>query len=218
MMSSSVSPRTYRSELRASQAAQTRARIVEAAAGQFASSGYAATTLSTIARAAGVSVETVKTSASKAELLLAAFETVFSGAEARDSLTETPAGAGVLDASDEVFVEAVIARIAEANARGHALWTVLLGAGLSDPVVAEALGAMLERRAADFRSLVTELSRRGLVAASVDTGELAAELSFLLSPESYTQLVAQWGWSPARYRQWLVQRVGTSAEASRAPQ
>jgi AcrR family transcriptional regulator len=213
MADSPVATRAYRSELRASQAAQTRARIVAAAAEQFSSSGYAATTLAAIARAAGVSVETVKTTASKAELLLAAFEIAFSGAEARNSLTDTPAGAGVLDVPDDEFEAAVIGRIVDANARGHALWTVLLGAGLSDGIVAEALDGMLERRAADFRTLVAELSRRGLVSASVDTDVLAAELSFFLSPEGYTQLVAQWGWSLDQYRDWLVRRVRSVARA-----
>lgn len=195
--------RPYRSELRARQAQETRARIVTSAARLFASSGYQATTIVAIAREAGVSAETVKTTASKAELLLAAFETTFSGSEAADSLTETEVGAGLLDLPDDVFLEAVVRQISTANARGHALWTVLLGAALSDPVVDTALQGILEHRRADLARLIDELLSRGIATGVDDRAAAAAAVSFLLSPESYQQLVAQSGWSEAQYTAWL---------------
>lgn len=198
-----AAPRAYRSELRARQAQETRARIVSASAALFASQGYQATTIAAIAREAGVSAETVKTTASKAELLIAAFEVTFSGSEAAESLTDTEVAAGVLDLPDDAFLDAVLTRITTANARGHGLWTVLLGAALSDPVVDEALGRILEHRRADYRRLVSELRRRGIAGAGIDEATAAAALSFLLSPESYQQLVAQSGWTPDHYGTWL---------------
>src|SRR3954470_19861101 len=51
--------RRYDSTLRQEQAAGTRARIVEAAAGLFERQGYAGTTIKKIAAAAGVSADTV---------------------------------------------------------------------------------------------------------------------------------------------------------------
>lgn len=203
-------PRAYRSELRAGQAQETRARIITASARLFASQGYQATTIAAIAREAGVSAETVKTTASKAELLIAAFEVTFSGSEAAETLTDTEVAAGVLDLPDAVFLDAVLTQITTANARGHALWTVLLGAALSDPVVAEALRGILERRRADYRLLMSELGRRGLAAQLDDSDAAADALSFLLSPESYQQLVAQSGWTAERYAVWL--RAAVEAE------
>jgi AcrR family transcriptional regulator len=207
MSSSESVARVYRSELRTQQATATRQRIVAASAALFSESGYYATTLAAIAREAGVSVETVKAGTSKAELLIAAFEVTFSGAEARGSLAETPAGEGVLDLPDDAFLDAVVARIAAANARGHALWTVLLGAALSDEVVARALRGMLERRAADYAALVSELERRGIASAAFDRAAAAAEVSFVMSPEGYQQLVVQSGWDVERYRAFLHRRV-----------
>jgi AcrR family transcriptional regulator len=204
---SADSTRTYRSELRAQQARQTRRRIVEASARLFATAGYQATTLAGIARQAGVSTETVKAAGSKAELLLAAFEVVFSGTEAAESLTETEVGRGVLSLPDEAFLDAVIGQIAIANARGHALWTVVLGAAASDPVVDDALRQILGRRAADYRRLVDELIRRGRADHVTDPDATAAALSFLLSPEGYQQLVAQSGWTPERYTVWMREAV-----------
>ncbi|MEJ1922716.1 TetR/AcrR family transcriptional regulator [Microbacterium sp. KHB019] len=209
----SEAPRAYRSELRAQQALETRRRIIEASARLFATNGYQATTIAAIAREAGVSSETVKSASSKAELLISAFEVTFSGSEGADSLTDTEVAAGVLDVPDAGFLDAVLTQIAAANARGHALWTVLLGAALSDPVVDAALQGMLARRAADNIAFVTELVRRGLAAHTQDVAGTAAVLSFLLSPEAYQQLVAQSGWSPERYRAWL--RAAVAAELGR---
>lgn len=208
-----AAPRAYRSALRARQAQETRGRIVAAAAGLFATQGYQATTIAAIAREAGVSSETVKTTAAKAELLIAAFELTFSGSEAAASLAETEVASGLLDLPDDAFLDGVLTQITTANARGHGLWTVLLGAALSDPVVDEALRRILENRAADYRGFVAELVRRGLAPARTDADATADALSFLLSPESYQQLVVQSGWAPARYATWL--RAAVLAEVTR---
>lgn len=206
-MTSDTSPRAYRSALRARQAQETRRRVVEAAARLFATRGYAATTLAGIAREAGVSTETVKTTAAKSELLIAAFEVTFAGTESADSLTDTEVGRGVLDLPDAALLDAVVGQIALANARGHALWTVLLGAAASDPVVDTALRAILARRAVDYRRFVDELVARGLAPAVADPDATAAALSFQLSPEGYQQLVTQSGWTPERYTAWLRSAV-----------
>jgi AcrR family transcriptional regulator len=205
--------RVYRSELRARQARETRARIIAAAGELFARQGYQATTIAAIARAAGVSGETVKTAASKAELLIAAFEVTFSGYEGAESLTDTDVAAGVLELPDDVFLDTVLAQIADANLRGHRLWTVLLGAALSDERVDEVLTQILHRRADDYRRLVDELIARGLATSQADPQTTAAALSFLLSPESYQQLVAQSGWDVDTYMQWL--RAAVAAELAR---
>ncbi|WP_114558586.1 TetR/AcrR family transcriptional regulator [Desertihabitans aurantiacus] len=205
--------RAYRSELRAQQAEETRRRVVRAAAELFARTGYQSTTLAAIARTAGVSTETVKGQGSKAALLLAAFETTFAGSEGRTSLADTEVGAGVLEVPDEQFLPAVVEILATANERGHALWTVVLAAALSDPVVAEALEQILQRRHADLLRLLDELRRRGI--ASPDAPDsVAAELSFLGSPEAWQQLVVQSGWAREAYTAWLLRSV--TAAAARA--
>ncbi|MEE6311521.1 TetR family transcriptional regulator, partial [Plantactinospora veratri] len=66
--------RTYRSELRDRQAAETRRRVVEAAIEVFGQHGYQAATFAQIARRAGVSVETVRRHGPKAAIMWAAVE------------------------------------------------------------------------------------------------------------------------------------------------
>ena len=74
-------PRAYQSDLRQRQAAETRQRIIVAAAALFSELGYAGTTLAKIAQRAQVSVETVQKSGPKSALIRAAVEYTSFGIE-----------------------------------------------------------------------------------------------------------------------------------------
>jgi AcrR family transcriptional regulator len=192
--------RSYRSPLRGAQAAETRARVLRAAATCFTASGYHATTLARIATEAGVSVETVKNIAPKHELLLGAFETTFAGREGRDPLAGRDGY--VLD-SDRSTLEAAVDSAASANALASGLWRAFVSAASSDAAVRAVLDDLLARRHADFRLVVDALDRADLIGNSAPRDDLAASLSFLFSPEGYEQLVEQSGWTEERYRSWL---------------
>jgi len=198
--------RPYRSTLREEQAAATRARILTSAAENFAARGYTATSLADIAKGAGVSVESVKLSGPKRDLLLAAFELAFAGSEGRESIAESEAVRGITEIADDTeFLTALVGFVADANERTSGLWASFLSAATSEPVVAASLGDLLERRRRDFRAAVATLDARGMIVSTRPHDELADTLSFLLSPESYEQLVAQSGWPKERYVAWLVE-------------
>src|SRR5512144_2850216 len=79
--------RPYRSAVRAEQAQRTRARILEAARALFLERGFAATTITSVAQAAGVATETVYVAyRSKAGLL----EAVVLAAVLRDGEPDEP--------------------------------------------------------------------------------------------------------------------------------
>lgn len=211
----SASTRSYRSTLRASQAAETRRRILDAAAECFSRAGYAGTSLADIARSAGVSVETVKLSGPKRDLLLAAFEQSFAGREGRDSLAEhEPITALAETADDAEYLRGIVHFVAEANRRSSRLWAAFLAAASSDDVVAEELRALQQRRRADFHNLVAELAQRGMVASDASQARLADVLSFIISPESYGQLVLEAEWAQAEYEAWLVRTITLLASES----
>src|SRR5688500_12088486 len=93
--------RTYRSELRQRQAAQTRRRIVEAAIEVFSENGYQAATFAQIAKRAGVSIETVQKHGPKTALLWAAVEVASFGVEGRNlDFFATKYGTAMLQVSD----------------------------------------------------------------------------------------------------------------------
>lgn len=200
--------RPYRSELRASQAAQTRLRILEAAAARFAAVGYTGTSLADVADAAGVSVETVKLGGPKRQLLLAAFEHSFAGAEGVDSLAaHGPVAQITAEADRERYLAGIVRFVAESNRRSSRLWATLVSAAASDPTLEAALGALQERRRSDLLILVDELASRGLVPEGSPREQLADAVSFLLSPEGYNQLVLDAGWPQGVYEAWLLRSI-----------
>src|SRR5260370_42143735 len=82
LMSREVKGRSYRSPLRAEQAARTRREILDAARGVFGAQGYAPTTVAQIAAAAGVAVDTVYAAGgTKPVVFRLLLETAISGAD-----------------------------------------------------------------------------------------------------------------------------------------
>ena len=126
--------RVYRSELRQQQAAQTRSKVVAAAAELFATLGYAGTTFAKIAAAAGVSAQTVQAHGPKAALLKAAAEYVTLGEPDKDDVFDLELGQRLLAAGDrdEAF-SSMISVLSDMYGRGASLWLALAGAATMDP-------------------------------------------------------------------------------------
>lgn len=197
----------YVSPLREAQAAQTRHRILEAASAVFGDSGYSGASLATIAATAGVSLETVKQNGPKAALLLASFDQAFSGREGDGPLHFRELGAAAAPLPGEEMLRFHLSWVAEANARVARLWPRLLEAAASDAEVARRLDEVSGNRRVDMLRSVGEYRTKGLCHSTRGDAELAQELSFLISPESYTQLVIDAGWSMPRYQAWLLRAV-----------
>lgn len=197
----------YVSPLREAQAAQTRERILDAAVGTFRASGYSGTTLAQIAKAAGVSVETVKQLGPKSSLLLAAFGHAFTGIDTDLPLSQQSGLDWIRALPDAEFVAGWVGFIADANQRVAQLWPRLLEAASVDDEVAARLAAQQANRREDMNAVIAMLRDRGLCLSERGDAELAAEVSFLISPESYTQLVLDSGWSESAYQAWLIRAV-----------
>lgn len=200
-------PRSYASPLRTAQAAETRRRILDAAAVLVATDGYASTSLSRIAEAAGVSLETVKANGPKSALLLGAFDRAFTGAEGVGAIHERDIGDQIMAAPDEELLAGFVAFVAGANERVSRLWIALLDASMGDPALEAGLEALQGRRRSDFRAAIAGFRERGLAKRAGDDIRLADALSFLVSPSSYVQLVLDAGWTMDQYREWLVDTI-----------
>ncbi len=197
----------YVSPLREAQAAATRRRILDAAAAAFSATGYGGTSLALIARTAGVSVETVKQNGPKAALLLAAFGHAFTGTEDETPLHQRPSLDGIRALSNDAFLPGWLQFVAEANGRVARLWPRLREAALVDAEVGTRIAALQHNRRLDMESVIALLRERGLCRSTRDDDELAGAVSFLISPESYDQLVLESGWSPETYLGWLIEAV-----------
>jgi len=206
---STPNPRPYRSELREAQARETRARVLDAAAAEFADRGYAGTTLGSIAVTAGVSVETVKLQGAKHELLLGAWQRRLPGGD-RDAaplLEDDAFRAQIAAMTDEELLGTFVAQAAEISAVGAGLWQAFASAARFDPHVRAAFESTIAIREAEFRLFVDLFDDRGMIANDRPRDELAASFGFLASAEGFAQLVGESGLSLDAYRAWLRRAI-----------
>ena len=204
-MPEDVKPRAYRSPRRAEGAARTRSRIVSAARTMLRDKGYARTTVTEVARRAGVSVDTLYTSVGrKPQLVLAVVD---------DILGE---GQGPIPAAQRAYVAQMVATSGlQAKLRGYAdamgrlqpeiapLLRALAFAGEEDATCAEAFRHIDERRAANMRRLAADLRATGEVRADLDD-DAVADLVWSTNSWEYFHLLQRRGFTPSRYADHLA--------------
>ena len=203
------SPRKYRSDVRQAAAAETRRRVVQAAARCFERAGYGPTTLRAIAAEAGVSVETVNGHGPKGDLLFAAFELAFAGREGDAPFSETAeARAALTGSTAQDFIAGGVHLLVDAFARSAGIWRALTAAADVDAAVAGRLEGMLQRRRAEFAEVVRRLDELGW---PTDDVEGATDVLLgLVNHESYRQFVVSSGWDRVRYEAWVTRMIAVN--------
>ncbi len=189
--------------------AQSRAarRIVLATAGQlFAERGYQRTSMKDIAAGAGVSVETVYGYfGTKAGLLKELLDVTVAGDDAPVSVPERAPIQAVRAAPDGRAKLALYAAfLATVQARLVPLFLVIRGAAGADQDAADLWAGLGAQRLAGMTMLAEHLAESGVLASGRTVAETRDELWALGAVEVYELLVGQRGWSPERYRDWLV--------------
>jgi AcrR family transcriptional regulator len=200
-----VKTRSYRSPQRREQAAATRSSVLAAARDLFQDRGYAATTIADVACLAGVSVDTVYASVGrKPELVIAVIDTLLGErdqplpADQRDyvqAIGSEPTARGKL----EVYAAAV-ARLVPRTAP---LQEALRKAGDNDAVCAQTWRRLVTRRAANMRLFASDLRSTGELRDDL-TDQEVADIVWSTNAAEYWLLLAQRGWTPARYEALLV--------------
>jgi AcrR family transcriptional regulator len=200
-------PRSYDSPIRDARRAETRQRVVQVAGRLFAEHGYTATTLRMVAREAKVSLERVTTVGGKPALLLAAFEDAINDGEPLGLTRRSdiaPVWAG--DDLGEILA-ALVTFVASSNERLNALTAAWSEARRTDPELAAAYRHRMDDMRAAGREFVTQLIGRGLVDSRADPAAIADEFWAASHPTQYDLLVNLAGWSPERFRTWLLERT-----------
>jgi AcrR family transcriptional regulator len=200
-----VKTRSYRSPQRRERAAATRLSVLAAARDLFQAKGYAATTVADVARRAGVSVDTVYASVGrKPQLVLSVIDTMLAGtdeplpAEQRDyvlAIGSEPTAVGRI----EIYAAAV-ARLVPHTAP---LQEALRKAGDTDAVCAATWLRLVTRRAANMLLFAADLRSTGELRADL-TDQEVADIVWSTNAAEYWLLLAQRGWTPARYQGLLV--------------
>lgn len=199
--------RRYDNRGRQSQAAARRAAILRAGHDQLVAHGYSATTMTAIAKAAEVSVETVyKTFGTKSELVGQILGTAVVGDDEPVALIDRPAIKAALDSGDgAAILDAFIDVSIDILSRVGSLLAVLLIAGRNGEPELRAISQMAnEQRLADIRTVVGAISAAGDLDSSLDNGRAADSMWAIGSPEVFQQLTTDRGWTIEQYRNWLT--------------
>ncbi|MDT3444383.1 MULTISPECIES: TetR/AcrR family transcriptional regulator [unclassified Pseudofrankia] len=206
--------RGYDNRGRAEQARRNRRQIVTAAHDLLLAQGYRATTMTDIARAAGVSVETVyKAFGTKAALVKAVYDVALVGDDEPVPLVDRPELKALRadpDPASKLRRYAAIAR--SLGERIGPLTGVLLAGARSggDPDL-EALAATTDlERLTGATVMVTHLAEIGGLRPGLDLGLARDTVWALISPDLYRLLVVERGWSHDDYERWLADTLVTS--------
>jgi AcrR family transcriptional regulator len=207
-MTEDVKPRRrYDSSRRQAQAAQTRQDILAAAHQLFLERGYAGATLTVIAQAAGVVVETIyRAYGSKAELFKAVVRTAVAGGAARAQVPveQRPAIAAVIAEPDpHRQLQRYAATQPGIHARAGPLLRVLIGAAATDPELAAVWDQLENERLTGMGRFAQLQADRGVLRPELSVQEARDLLWTLNSLAVHDLLVLRRGWSPERYRDWL---------------
>jgi AcrR family transcriptional regulator len=207
--------RHYDATGRRAQAARSRASVLEAAERLFLMHGYAATTIASIATAAGVSAETIyKAFRGKPGLVAAIRELRL-------------AGAGSMHAEDrsdrmrarESDPRRLVAKWGRLTAEVAPLVSPILllvrDAAATDPEMATLRAKLDADRRRRMRVNATHLRDAGHLRTGVTLREAVDVLWAFSSPDLYDLLVVRRGWSAARYGRFVSDAI-TGALLSRA--
>jgi AcrR family transcriptional regulator len=205
VVETSASTRTYRSTLRVQRAAQTRLRVIRAAADLFGRQGYRRTTFAQLAEQAGVSVETVRKHGSKSALLWAAIELSAFGVVGETDFFATDLGQAWLRiATPEELVTFTGEAFCSINGASAGLWTAVVSAAHDDPEVRTFRDQMLRSVRSQVEATLRVLDDRGWLRRDVDLDELVEGLCVVTSVESYVRFVLIDGRSEVAYKAFVA--------------
>lgn len=184
----------------------TRNRLLEAAEEEFTTNGYVATTVTRLAAAAGVSVQTLYLAwGSKRELLRGYMEHVLAGdaASPEDAAVRfdgMPPGSRLMELAN------LVAEIAERAATG---WKLYRDAAAIDPEIADDWNDLQLLRHQLFTRVMGDIPSEAL--AEGLTFERAVDSAWAIaSPESYELLVRRLNYTVDDFRAWMEQTLTTA--------
>jgi AcrR family transcriptional regulator len=182
-----------------------RAAVLAAARTLFLERGYAATTIEAISYLSGVPAATVyRLFSSKLGILKALLDVSIAGDDRAVPLPDRPHVRALLADRDPRNQLPGFARITSGiMSRTEPVHRILVSAAASDPDAAELLQAQTHHRQQGQAQIARALARAGALRPGLRERDAADIIHALMSPEVYRLLVADRGWTAAKYEQWL---------------
>jgi len=194
--------RGYDASRRQADAQQRHRRIIESATELFLDKGFGATAINEMARAADVSAQTIyATFGSKAGVLARAVDVAIAGDYEDVAMIDRPRAWLSPDSGDLFRIAAQVAR--DSNARVGPLIRVVESAAGSDPSLDEIRLQLITALRSDCAAIFAEVPA-AMLRPGLDEEQTADVMALVSSPSTYMTLVADMGWSPEQYEDWLA--------------
>jgi AcrR family transcriptional regulator len=183
---------------------QTEQRILGAASELFLRDGYAATTMAAVAARAGVAVQSLYLRfGGKLPILSAALDAAIVGDAAPVPLLERDWFGRLGELRDgPAAVRLFLTELQALMTRTYPLYEVVLRAG---DEARELLAANKAQRQEGLRAVAGVLAQKPGFSSGLDAGRAADILYGLASEEHYGLMVAERGWSPSAWRDWVAE-------------
>lgn len=186
--------RAYRSKLRAEQTEATRRRIIDAARRLFAGQSFESVTMERLAEEAGVAIQTLYAAfGSKFNLACAVVQEALASAGVPE-IAQT--AAAMTDARETLRHVAHVNRVVDERLLG--LDNILNAHSMRE--VAETSAQARERDLSEIAATIFATPQRRADLSREDVSDILVTLT---APLLYRMLVAERGWAPERYEQWL---------------
>jgi AcrR family transcriptional regulator len=204
-MGSVKRPRPYASALRAEQARQTRARMLDAAQRVFGDRGYASSTIEAIASEAGVAVDTVYAGfGSKRGLLSALMDVRVGGDDEPIDLLDRSGPQGVRrEPNQRRQLEAFAKDITLVIERARPVDDIMRGAAAVDSEISALRAGIQEQRFQNMLRFVSWVTANGPLRGGMSEEEAAAIVWSVTSPEMQRLLRVDRAWTMEHYAEWL---------------
>lgn len=200
--------RAERPGVRAESARATRRRIVDAATSLLLAEGYHDVSVAALAKAAGVSPQTVYNAiGGKAEVLKLAYDTLLAGDDAPIPMSERPEFRAIAQAPDRRGLLVAYAALCGLiyGRVGSLLGAVLAQGPGADAGLARFVEAIEAERRTGNANVIRLLDSVHGTPETPCSGAFLDEMWTLTAPEVYDRLVRRCGWTHDSYVGWLGQ-------------
>ena len=204
--------RNYDATTRRERARQRRRDVVLAAQELFEADGFQATTISAVARRAGVSAESIyKGFGTKAALAKAVFDFVIAGDDEPVPMAQRPEILAVQQEPDvRRKLQLYVAGLVERQQRSARVQILIRDGRHSDETLRETWQTLLDERLTGMTLFGRHLLETGDLRPGITLEEVADVLWTYISVELYELLVLLRGWSLERYAEHVTTAITTA--------